>query len=83
MNSNEVKKLKDLILEYSASLARIDDQKDIMKAIAARVMPEIGIEPDNFKKIAQSYHKDVMRATRDKVVAQAELFDIIIEETTL
>lgn len=64
-------------------MAKIDDQRYIMAAIAARVMPEVGVEPADFKAIARAYHKDAMRATRDKVSSQAELFDVMIEETTL
>jgi hypothetical protein len=80
MTSDEQKKLKDLMLEYCASLVRVEDQQAIMKVIVARVKPEIGIEPNHFKAIVRAYHRDEMFKKRDDVRTQFDLFNLMIND---
>lgn len=67
--------LKNLISDYSDSLARIDGEKDLMTRIAAEAELHHKIKPAVFKKVAGAFHKDKAKDVRDDLSEQVDLFD--------
>ena len=72
--------LKSLIAEYGESLARIDLEKSRMKSIAYRAeASEDNGEKlclgNHFKTLATAVYRDTVRAVRNDLSEQVDLFD--------
>jgi hypothetical protein len=76
MTPEQRKTLLECIAEYGNSLARIEGEKDQMKAIAARAVADLGITAGHFTKLATAYHKDAVPAFAADLAGQYDLLEL-------
>ena len=77
MTADLSKTLSNLLSEYGNSLVRIDAEKDLLKAIAARAETELSIPAGQFKKLAVDVYKDSIEQAREEMRDMLELYDTV------
>jgi hypothetical protein len=76
MTPENRKKLLDAIGEYGAGLARMEGEREHLKAIALNASTLLGIDAKGFITVATAYHKDQIKRTRTAMEQTADLFDL-------
>lgn len=75
MNPDWRKNLLAFLAEYDASMNRTDGEKDHQKAIAQRVLDDLGVDPKHFVRLATAYHRDEVAKAREDLQAQLSLYE--------
>lgn len=66
----------NMVKEASASMLRIDSERDLMKDIATRAKEEFEIKPADFNQVVKMYHKQ----NRQEAQAKYEKIDGLYEK---
>ena len=72
------KVIKDAMFEISASMTRIEGERDYIKESIAKVCEEFELSKKTFRKLVRTYHKQ----NYDKEIAEHEEFETMYEELT-
>lgn len=78
MNADQITNLQKLLSEYDYSLTRMDAEKDLQTAIAARAVVECGLDKKNFAVVAKAMHKGDLHRSRQAAIDQADLFEVVL-----
>ncbi len=57
LTTPELEKVKEAAQEMSASMTRVDSEKDLQKDIVANMKEKYGLKPAEFNKIVKVYHE--------------------------
>ena len=57
LTTPELEKVKEAAQEMSASMTRVDSEKDLQKDIVTNMKEKYGLKPAEFNKICKIYHE--------------------------
>lgn len=70
----------NMVKEASASMLRIDSERDLMKDIATRAKEEFEIKPADFNKVVKMYHKQSRQEEQAKYEKIDGLYEKLFDE---
>lgn len=72
------KVIKDAMFEISASMTRVDGERDLQREAIAKVCEEFELNKKTFRKLVRTYHKQNF----SKEIAEHEEFETMYQELT-
>jgi hypothetical protein len=76
-----IKQIKDACFEISASMTRVEGEKDLIKEAIIKLAEDTAIPKKHLNKVARLYHKQNKEQVEAEQGSTNELYEAILEAT--